>query len=130
MFTLFLLAVAAWMAVGINHGLDCAKVMSAKAFEFLVKFATRKDIEAIIARGGAKDAEGVLKSFDKILELRNGKYAAEIRCMDRKIIGRLCKAIFIIQGALKGPFAKPKPDSLKRAVIFNNYCVEKHPLNR
>lgn len=130
MFTLFILAVSAWMAVGINHGLDCAKVMSAKAFEFLAKFATRKDIEGIIAKGGAKDASSVLKSFDKILELRSGKYAAEIRCMDRKTIGRLCKAIFIVQGALKGPFAKYKPDSIKRAKIFNDYCVEHHPLNR
>lgn len=130
MFTLFILAVSAWMAVGINHGLDSAKVLSAKALEFLAKFATREDIQAIIARGGAKDTSGILKSFDKLLELRNGKYAVEIRCMDRKTIGRLCKIVFIIQGALKGPFAKVSPDSLKKAQIFNSYCVEKHPLNR
>lgn len=130
MFTLFILAVSAWMAVGINHGLDSAKVLSAKALEFLAKFATREDIQAIIARGGAKDTSGILKSFDKILELRKGKYATEIRCMDRKTIGRLCKLVFIVHGALKGPFAKVSPDSLKKAQIFNHYCVEKHPLNR
>lgn len=130
MFTLFILAVSAWMAVGINHGLDSAKVLSAKALEFLAKFATREDIQAIIARGGAKDTSGILKSFDKLLELRNGKYAVEIRCMSRKTIGRLCKAIFIVQGAFKGPFAKYKSDSIKRAKIFNDYCVEHHPLNR
>lgn len=130
MFTLFLLAVAAWMAVGINHGLDRSKVLSAKALEFIAKFSTREDISAIIAKGGAKDVPGIWKSFNKLLELRNGKHALEIRCMDRKVIGRLCKAVFIIHGALKGPFAKASPDSMKKAKIFNDYCVDRHPLSR
>lgn len=130
MFTLFLLAVAAWMAVGINHGLDRSKVLSDKALEFIGKFSTREDISAIIAKGGIKDVPGVWKSFNKLLELRNGKHAKEVRCMDRKTIGKLCKVIFIIQGAIKGPFAKATMESMKKAKIFNDYCVDRHPLNR
>lgn len=130
MFTIFLLAVAAWMAVGINRSLDIAKIMKAKGFEFLMKFATRDDIRHLITLGVFKDSARIWRAFDKLEELRKGQYYEQIRCMDRKVIGRLVTAMFVIRGALYGPLAKNSPQTRKNAKAISDYCIEKHPLSR
>ena len=130
MFTLFLLAVAAWMAVGINHGLDFAKLVPAKAVEFLTKFSTRADISALIELGGIKNSAKVWKSYDKVVELRTGEYYQQIRCMDRKVLGRLATLMLVLKGAVQGPFGKYSDKSKERAKLLSDYCVNKHPLSR